>query len=163
MNQTLKCTMKKRFSLFSLIYLLLSCSVHKTPSEFGKNDTTKAISIGLLYASSFRYMPDAPTLKSKNDSFVVTSTILPLKKLVFIGDSMRFKIISKERVCELALNDKNFKYLDIKRFIATDTSFDIGFESLTCDSFMSGGALFLHLTKKADSIFVSQRSSWSIN
>jgi hypothetical protein len=119
--------------------------------------------MALLEASSFRYMPDAPTLKTNNDSFVVTSTVLPLKKFLFIGDSMRFKIISKERVCELALNDKNFKYLDIKRFTATDTSFDIGIESLTCDSFRSGGALFLQLTKKGDSIYVTERSSWSIN
>jgi hypothetical protein len=101
------------------------------------------------------------------DSILLTSDSLPLFFLPKSVDSIKFKILSKKRICSLFAIENDLSkvpnYLYINTFEKNDTGYYVSLESLICFPFSGGGKIGIYITKVKDSFIVKEQMSSSIN
>ena len=159
-----KYQVNKNFRLFSAPQLLTYSLADAS------NDTTKAIKFCIRYSIDSFHMPSVSSVLKKykfGDSILLTSEKLSLKYLPLRVDSMNFKIMNQNKLCQLLMTDTDFSkqpnYLFIKHFARKNNLFSIVLESINCGRYPSGGGLYFQLIKEADSFRIISKQGFNIN
>lgn len=149
--------------------LLSGCVNPHSSSVQPKSDTTRVIELAIRTA--FRgYLPDHDALKKKyyfKDSILFCSSSLPVAFIPPVVDSLKFKILSEEEVCNIMMSDslsqKQANYLCLRSFEKSDTGYYLQLSSLSCFPFGGGGSLGLYISKQNDSFLITKKQAVSIN
>ena len=155
---------------FVLLFGLYSCDNHEIKSQLPINDTTEILKLALMESISDSSMPDASSSINKSpsgDTVIITTSLIPFDKVPSSVGGVTFKVLPDSLICETLDKSKGYyntpRYLDIRRFEKTDTTYYLHIICISCGQFPSGGLLALNYQKINNVFILKHKGSSSIN
>jgi hypothetical protein len=156
---------------FFVILILTSCKTNTLKNiPQVKNDTTAIIEFAISQAFLQNDLPGFYQLSKKfyfKDSILFSTDSLPLEVLPNELGSVKFKILSRDSICNLinsdSIPDEVPNYLFVADFEKSDSIYYVLIASKSCLPFGAGGGCEIEIIKRKDSFFVLHKGFSNYN